>query len=360
MKYWIRGLAITICIILLASISRPMLIRAEPTAEETKQILEKSLSIVEIDHEIERIQKQQQTIAAQVASLEQQLAIKNEQIQSKREQAGSVLRAYYMGDRESLLAAMLTLDSLDKFFSTYDYYAMIMEHDHDILNTYTAEYKEIERIEKNYRTNQQELASVLQNLQQQRSRVLALQSDVNDRLAHSTDPEKLKLLIQELTNFWQNIGIYEVRTYFKALSESMQDLPTMIKNNKESLVIDGFNYTINIKEDDLNQFLRDKNDLFKNFAFHFEKDMLIATGQRNNIEIAIKGHYTVEDKPENCILFHVDHLIFNGLELPDTTRKALEKEFDLGFYPAKLVSFIKATSVSIDDRTLQVKLKMNL
>jgi len=56
----------------------------------------------------------------------------------------------------------------------------------------------------------------------------------------------------------------------------------------------------------------------------------------------------------------VDHLLFNGLELPDTTRQALEKEFDLGFYPAKLVSFIQATSVKIEDGTLEVKLKMSL
>ncbi|WP_314584513.1 hypothetical protein [Paenibacillus terrigena] len=360
MKYWIRGLACLLCMVLLLTTWKPILILAEPTDEDTRQILEKSLSIVEIDHEIERIQKELDALKEQSSAIQDQLSAKNEQIEIKRKQAGQVLRAYYMGDRDSLLAAILSLDSLEKFFLVYDYYSIIMEQDHDILTTFASEYKEIEKLGLRYQEKQTELSEVLENLTKQRTRVLALQNEVNDQLAHSTDSEQLKKLIDELTSFWQNIGMYEVRSYFKALSDAMQDLPSLIKNTEGSLVINGLNYTINLREEDLNQFLRNKNEMFKNFAFRFEKDQLVAYGERNAIKVEIKGHYTVESTPENCILFHVDHLLFNGLELPDTTRQALEKEFDLGFYPAKLVSFIQATSVKIEDGTLEVKLKMSL
>ncbi|OPA78443.1 hypothetical protein BVG16_11235 [Paenibacillus selenitireducens] len=360
MKYWIRWIACTLTIALFITATKPIVIQAEPTDEETRQILEKSLSIVEIDHEIERIQQQIQTLTLQTNDLKTKISEKNAQIESKRDQAGQVLRAYYMGDRNTLLTTLLSLDSLQKFFMVFDFYSIIMERDHEILNTYATEFKALEQTEQNYHMKQNELTSVLSNLKEQRSRVLALQSEVNNQLAHSTDADKLKALIDELTSFWQNIGMYEVRSYFRALADAMQDLPSLIKNTKDSLVINGLNYTITLKEDDLNQFLRNKNEMFQNFAFRFETDQLVAVGERNNIKVEIKGHYTVENTPENCILFHVDHLVFNGLELPDTTRKALEKEFDLGFYPAKLVSFIQATDVSIEDHVLQVKLKMNL
>lgn len=360
MKLWIRCLACMLVIALFISASKPIVIQAEPTEEETRQILEKSLSIVEIDREIERIQQQIQTLTLQTDDLKKQIHEKNEQIQSKRDQAGQVLRAYYMGDRNTLLTALFSLDSLQQFFMVFDFYSIIMEQDHEILNTYASEFKELEQAEQNYLSKQNELGAVLSKLQEQRTRVLALQSDINNQLTHSTDADKLKALIDELTSFWQNIGMYEVRSYFQALADTMQDLPSLIKNTKDALVINGLNYTITLKEDDLNQFLRNKNEMFQNFAFQFEKDQLAAVGERNNIKVEIKGHYTVENSPENCILFHVDHLLFNGLELPDTTRQQLEKEFDLGFYPSQLVSFIQATDVTIKDQVLQVKLKMDL
>jgi hypothetical protein len=58
-------------------------------------------------------------------------------------------------------------------------------------------------------------------------------------------------------------------------------------------------------------------------------------------------------------MFHVDHVVFNGLELPDTTRQALEEDFDLGFYPQKIVSFLHATEVSSADGILHVKLSLS-
>ncbi|MNY82661.1 hypothetical protein D3C86_2249010 [compost metagenome] len=55
-------------------------------------------------------------------------------------------------------------------------------------------------------------------------------------------------------------------------------------------------------------------------------------------------------------MFHIDNVVFNGLELPESTRQDLEDEFDLGFYPGKIVSFLHATEVESKDGVLYVKL----
>ncbi|MNP60875.1 hypothetical protein D3C76_1560010 [compost metagenome] len=88
--------------------------------------------------------------------------------------------------------------------------------------------------------------------------------------------------------------------------------------------------------------------------------MITAQGSREGINLKVEGHYTVENEPQNSIVFHVDRLLFNGLDLPDTTRKELENDFDLGFYPKKIVPFVEATEATIHKGTLIIKLKIAL
>ncbi|CAH0119581.1 MULTISPECIES: hypothetical protein [unclassified Paenibacillus] len=360
MNAWIRMIAAALCMFIFASLSKPALLLAEPTPEETRAILEKSLSVVEIDKEIARIEQQQRDIAARLTSLERELLDKDRLVAEKRGQAGAVLRAYYMGDRDVLLSALFSTKNWNDMLLMWEYYNIIVEHDHKLLHTYMADYRQVRELDEQLQATQAELGALKTSLLAQRERVLGLQSDIDNALAQSADPETMKRLIAELSEFWQNIGIREVRQYFEALASVMQDLPEMITSDKDSLSIDGLNYTVQVKDDQLNAFLRSKNNLFDNFAFAFEQDRLVATGKRNDIIVAIQGHYTVEEEPQNSILFHVDHLLFNGLELPDTTRRSLEEQFDLGFYPKQIMPFLKATEVQIEDGLMKVKLTLNL
>lgn len=360
MNTWIRIIAAALCLFIFASLSKPALLLAEPTPEETRAILEKSLSVVEIDKEIARIEQQQRDIAARLTSLERELLDKDRLVAEKRDQAGAVLRAYYMGERDVLLSALFSSENWNDILLMWEYYNIIVEHDHRLLNTYAADYRQVRELDEQLQATQAELGALKTNLLAQRERVLALQSDIDSALAQSADPETMKRLIAELSEFWENIGIREVRQYFEALASAMQDLPEMITSDKDSLSIDGLNYTVQVKDEQLNAFLRSKNKLFDNFAFSFEQDRLIATGKRNDIIVTIQGHYTVEEEPQNSILFHVDHLLFNGLELPDTTRRSLEEQFDLGFYPKQIMPFLKATEVHIEDGLMKVKLTLNL
>lgn len=335
-------------------------VAAEPFTAEEQQILEQSLSIQEIDREIERIESRQLETEEALRVLQGQLSDKNEQIRVSREQAGLRLRAYYMGERENLLYALLSVNSLKDFFTVLDYYQLIMDRDRTVLNHYKADYAELARTKRKLDNTATELARMKEELQLQRSRVAALQQSVDESLGLSADPDKLKALIQELTAYWENVGLYELRKYFQALSSAMSQFPDFLQQNENSLVAEKGGYRLEIREEELNAFLYSKSELLKDMRFRFEKDKIVAQGSREGLELEVEGHYTVEQEPENSIVFHVDRLLFNGLALPDTTRDELERDFDLGFYPKKIVPFVEATDAAISEGTLTVKLKLAL
>lgn len=334
---------------------------AEPLStdeEDLHSLLEKSLSVVEIDKEIIRIQKQRQQLTYAMTDTEKELMLQEQQISDKQDEAGSVLRAYYMGERDFLFSALLSFNSLSELFQILDYAEIILTHDKHTLNTYVEQYRKVKEGYEQLETRQSELAVIEEQLQMQRERVLALEKQLDEQLSGRSDAERIRILIKELTSYWENAGIDEVKQYFRELSKAMKKLPGFMQDNKQLLEIEGFQYTIRVPEDDLNSFLREQNDIFNNFSFEFIDGKVIAQGKRDNMEIKISGHYTIENNPKNAILFHVDELLFNGFSLPDTTRRALEEEFDLGFYPDLIVSFLKANSVDMKDGELIIKLNL--
>lgn len=334
--------------------------RAFPLSEEEQEILEKSLSIVEIDREIARVEMKQQDTERSMLNLSKELARKEEKLLIAQERAGARLRAYYMGEREDLLAALLSVNSWKDFFTVLDYYQLIMERDRDVLTGYRNELAKLNKSRKQLAAMADELTQMKDDLMMQRERVIELQRSVDGKLGASADPEHLRAMIEELTAYWENVGLHEVRRYFKALASAMMDFQDFLKDHQDSLVSENGGYVLVIREEDLNAFLRGKNDLLSNMAFLFEEDKIVATGSREGHNLRVEGHYTVEDVPQNAIVFHVDRLVFNGLELPDTTRLELEKDFDLGFYPQKIVPFVKAVEADIQKGTLTVKLKLSL
>lgn len=350
---------ITITALLLLKL--PVMAEPQPTEDEhIKELLEKSLSVVEIDKEIERIQAQKLVLEEDMAQTRLLLANQEEQIADKREAAGKVLRAYYMGDRNILLQALLSFNSLPDLFAMLDYIDIIIAQDKLAITTYKEHYRQLQSGYSKMEDNKEELQSVESRLRTQRDRVLALEQQIDTELAGRSDGERLRLMMQELTTYWETAGLGEVELYFGALSKAMQQLPTWIQDNKEYLEIDGFNYTIRVPQDALNLFLREQDDRFDTFSFVFEDDKVTAQGMRDGMELSITGHYTVENEPDNGIIFHVDELLFNGFALPDTTRQTLEDQFDLGFYPSLIISFLKATSVETKDGELIIKLSVKL
>lgn len=330
----------------------------EAPPDDIRDLLEKSLSVVEIDKEIVRIQEKQRELLAAMSDAETELHEQELQIADKREQAGEVLRAYYMGERDSLFTALLTMKSWTRMFQLLDYIDIIVSKDKSTLSRYIDHFRSMQDDYKNLENKHTELAEVERKLTEQRERVLALERSVEKDLSGRSDSERIRLLMEELTQFWETAGLTEVREYFKALSAAMGKLPGWVQENKDMLEVKGFNYTIRVPEEKLNEFLREQDERFNNFSFSFGDDTITAYGKRDGMEISVTGHYSIQDEPKNGIIFHVDKLLFNGFALPDTTRSTLEKEFDLGFYPSLILSFLKAKDVDISDGELIIKLSV--
>lgn len=331
-----------------------------PTDKQTSEILEKSLSIVEIDREIGKIVDQQQITEASIRQITGDLQQKEQEIKVSRDRAGQRLKAYYMGEREDLLGALLSVSSFKDFLKVADYIGIILERDQAVIGDYKKQYNGLKEEQAKFEALNANLEHTKAELLNQRQRVLALQEDVNRSVQSSDNPDMLLQMIKELGDYWNNTGLKEVRKYFNALDKAMKDFPDYLKDNGGSLSSNGLNYTLVIKEADLNRFLRSKNKLFNNFSFSFAEDKVTAKGQEGDLSLEVIGHYSITDSPQNAILFHVDELIFNGLALPDTTAKELEQDFDLGFYPQEIMPLIKASSVSVEQGTMTVKLKLAL
>jgi hypothetical protein len=328
--------------------------------EELRILLEKSLSITEIDKEIGRIAEQREAMTVRIGEAGQLIEAASLDVERHREQAGRVLRAYYTGERDLLLGALVSFDSVRDLLAMLDYFDVIVSHDKHTLDNYRKQQQSLVQQQDVLIKDEQRLAEIERSLLTQRERIVKLQAEVDGALASSGDEARLRLLIEELLLYWQNTGLVEVKRYFRALGEAMTELPAWLSGNKQLLEIDGFNYTLRLPAEELNGFLREQDPLFHQFEFRFEDGFIIAHGRREGVEVDVKGRYTIEDEPKHAIRFHTEVLKFNGLELPDTTRRALEKEFDLSFYPQMLVSFVRATSVKIEDGELIVKLRVEL
>ncbi|WP_379161202.1 coiled-coil domain-containing protein [Paenibacillus sp. sgz5001063] len=339
----------------LSGVSPPVM----PDNEVTRKLLEQTLSSAEIEQEISRITAEQKALEEKASLLEKRAVSQQSAIQNQREQAGAIIRSYYMGDRDGLLAAVLSAKSIGRLLALYDYYEIIIGRDRDILSQYEAEYKKLKATLTAAQSSSEELATLKTALEQQKERIAALHEDIDKGIQSSSDPASMSALLEEFTKYWENIGVHEVKTYFKALSSAMKQLPEFVQSRDGIMTRKGMTYNLALKEADLNEFLISQNELFKDFAFQFNDNEVIASGKSGGLSLTLTGHYTIQEEPVNGLMFHVDHVVFNGLELPDTTRKALEEEFDLGFYPAKIVSFLRATEVSSQDGVLHVKLSLS-
>lgn len=331
-----------------------------PEEQAIQRLLEKSLSVVEIDKEIARVQQEQEAVDAALADTELQVNQKEQEIKQQQDEAGRVLRSYYMGERDWLLEALFNFHSVKEWFMLLDYIELIFTRDRTIMNHY-AEQASLLRVQYDKQAEQmQKLEAIEAELLKQRERVSALEREMDEELAGRSDADRIRLLMEELTAYWNNAGIREVRTYFRALADAMKELPDWIQDHKEYLEINGFQYTLRVPEEALNDFLREQNEMFNVFSFRFEDGKVVASGEREGMSIEVAGSYSIDTEPTSSIRFHVDSLTFNGLALPDTTRSELEKTFDLGFYPQKIVSFLTAKEVSVEDGELIVTLSIKL
>jgi peptidoglycan hydrolase CwlO-like protein len=329
---------------------------AEPYSEETRKLLEKSLSVVEIDREIKRIEGLQSATQTEIKQTEDRLTRQQFAIAAAREKAGRVLRSYYMGYKNMWLSAALSADSLPELIRVLEWMDLIMESDRNTMTRYRNEYADLRKGYDKLHRDEKNLADVRNQLVSQRDRIAALQKEVDDALAASGNGPELQRLMDELQAYWKNVGLSEVKKQFGALADAMEQLPEWIQKTPGVLKTNGLKARLTLTDRQLNEYLRSKDSRFDHFEIKFLDGSMRIAGTSGNMSVEVAGNYTVEDEPENAIQFHVTELIFNGLALPDTTRADLEREFDLGFYPQQMIKYVKAKSVKLETGKLTVDL----
>ncbi|CAI6019824.1 coiled-coil domain-containing protein [Cohnella sp. JJ-181] len=336
----------------------PPPVYAEPLSDTTRQLLENGLSVVEIDREIERISGLRKEAERSIAQNETKLAERQIAIAAQREKAGRVLRAYYMGQKEAMLGVLVSFKSWSALLRSWDLMDTIFEADRRTLADFNREYEEIRAGQDKLRRDKDELARVAADLERQRDRVAALQLAIERAIDGSEDPALARKQLEEMQAYWENAGLYEVRRHFGALAKAMNKLPDWIQKHPEALKTKGLSTTLTLTDVQLNEFLHAQSELLKDFSIAFKPNLLSLHGKSGSMEVSVEGSYAVVNEPKNAIMFHMDKLVFNGFALPDTTRDDLVRNFDLGFYPQQVMSYLKADSVSLEDGKLIVKLKL--
>jgi peptidoglycan hydrolase CwlO-like protein len=333
---------------------------ADPALDETKELLKKSLTIVQLDQEIARLSTQDTQVTAQIDSTKVNLVKQDQQVSETREHAGKVLRAYYMGERESIWTLLFTAKSFADAIALYDYLSMIIANDHMLLNTYAASFNELKNLQNQLIQTQGQLREVKAAFIAQRDRNIALQKEVDARLKLIPKEQAQVILskIDELKATFKDKVVPLFKKYFAGISRVMPDFVdhAIIKERDKYIV----GTTFQVSDQDLTQFFREHDKLFENLSFQFQNGQYSVVGVDGDIKAAIKGHYTVEENP-NRLQFHVDELSYNDNILDETTRRYMEEQFDLSLSVEKHTQgLLQAEEVTTENGLLTLKMKISL
>lgn len=357
---WKRRLAILTCSSMLW-LSSVLPLKAEAD-DQTKLLLQKGLTIYEIDQELGRLTEQENKLGVQINATQNEISKQDEKVAETRVHAGKVLRSYYMGERDNLWMLIFAAKNFSDALTVFEYLTMILSNDHRNLDKYVQAKQQLKSLQDKQQKEQTTLKQTKDAYLALRTRVLALQKELDAQLAVSTQGKQIADQITQLTKDWQTKGVPAFRLYFSALSEAMGKITEMLSGGSKTttLSISGLNYVFEMSDQDLNEFLRKKNPLFQNLTFQFRDGYIKADGKHENLDLSIKGHYELAEAEGKTILkFRVDQLVFNGFTLPETTNAALEQEVKMGIEPQKFLSFLVPTGVKAEDGKMKIMMKFS-
>ncbi|NOV03439.1 coiled-coil domain-containing protein [Paenibacillus planticolens] len=364
MKY--KFIAMMTSLLLLLQLTLPVhTVMAEennPGAEEAKALVQKGLTIFEIDKEVSRLNEQDAKIVLQIKQNEQDIMKQNSNVDSTRKHAGKVMRAYYTGDRDSIWMLLFSVNSFADALRMFEYLQMIITNDHRALAAFTDSFNKLKSLQGVLQASRDELQKTKDKYLEQRERLVKLQEELDTQLAVSAQAPAIEAQIKSLNEQWKKEGIPLFREYLNNLSAAFRELPQYVtKENKFMDLSSIKNPVITISDTDFNTYLHDKNELLQDLNFQFADDAIIAKGQKDQVQVTIAGKFILKENPDmNEVRFVVDNLEFNGFQLPDTTIEDFSKEFQLGFVPKKIVSYLDVVSVQTKNGTAVVKLKLSL
>lgn len=329
--------------------------------DEAKELLQKGLTIFEIDKEVARLNEQDAKIGEQIKQNEQDIVKQNGNVDATRKHAGKVLRAYYTGDRDSIWMLLFAANSFTDVLRMFEYLQMIITNDHRSLAKFTESFQKLTSLQTELANSRTELQVTKDKFLQQRQRLVTLQEELDKQLAVSTQAQVIADQIKSLNDQWKQEGLPLARDYLDNLSMAFRELPQFLMKDNKYINLTSKTPTINLTDTDFNAYLHSKSELLQTLDFVFNDGSMVATGKKDGLQIAITGNFTILTiDGMNEVRFVVDNLEFNGFKLPDTTIEDFAKDFQLGFIPKKVASFLDVLSVETKKGVAVVKLKLSL
>jgi len=323
--------------------------------EEIRELLNKGLTIYEIDQELDRLTVKEAELAEEISEVSGQAAVQETIVAEKREHAAKVLRSYYKGKRDHLWLFIFRAENFYEALQTYYYLSLVYKHEQRILEEHALQYQELKRLLTRLEEDRTTLQTIKAEYIAQRERLVALQEELDQELAAREEGDAIMEEIQTLTELWETKGMPLFKYYLNELSVTINKLPEEIIAGG-NLSLQNGRFVLKITDQELTDFYRRHNPVdFENFEFSFADDDFSIYGIRDDTSVRINGYYELMEE-ENVIAFTLTRLVYNGFDLPDTTIRAMNEEFDLNFHPDQLdMPFkVQAKSVDIQDGTLTI------
>lgn len=353
-SFWQMPKTLIITSIIMMLTINPQWIYGEQTPNEA-EILQHFLTIHEIEKEIERVGIQEADLQRDISALANKIVKHQEQMQVQKERAGTIARAYYMGDRSDLLILLFSTKDLQQFLQAYDYVSYLFEKDNIELQAFHEQVVEFKSLLAKKEDQITDLSNLQKHLLAQKALMLRIDTELSSLMAGLTDQEKLILLQQELITNWEKQGLPAFDLLLHTLSQSMSGVAAEVK---DQVTFSLTGAKIMITDNEFSSFIQKQNKLFHDFTISFADNKLTFFGTYEDIVLTLSGSYQLES--EELVRFHIDEMRYNGFILPQTTAKALENIYDLGIYPRQINDRLRIKDVKIEDGALTIHFTLQL
>lgn len=321
-----------------------------------KELLQQNLNLIEAERELKRLNQTKIQLQSEQAILESQVRSMESRLDEQRDQVANVIRAYYSGERPTLWMAIFMTDNWSELFFIYDLLEALYEHDRLVLQEYQKQYDATVKAKQDLESVQNTVVQTIAHYKAQMEQLRRLDQELQGRLAALPDADKVRLLMKQLEDDWLEKGLPAFTAFFNELALSMQQLSDII--NPSNITRKGTTLRVEIADTDINTFLASKNRMFESVIFTFRDGNMWMEGRYQNIILTMIGYY--EKVSDQKLEFVIDSLYYDGFELPDSTIKNLQNQFDLGFYPAKINPRVRVQSIQMKDRLLQIDFTLSL
>ncbi|MED4752144.1 hypothetical protein [Brevibacillus choshinensis] len=320
-------------------------------------ILQQHFTQKELERTLTLIKAEETRTQGDIAQLELDLKRQKLVIEAMHRHAGEVARAYYTGERANLLTLLLNAENFNEFLLMFDFIQILYDRDMQRLESYQTERTKLVAMQQDEHNRLVQLKDLRKKYEAQLAEMLAIQEEKEKNVQKLDDPTTVEALMDHLIADWQNRGLPAFQTFFGLLADVMVQVPELATPDR--IQSDGlFSHTLTIKQDEFNQFLMNKDELFKQSHFSFEDNKLIVEGTYDHMQLRLVGTYELVSPVQ--LKFHIAELYFDGFALPQSTVEEMEKMYDLGFYPELISPNIQVEGITMQNKELKLHLRLNM